>query len=75
MHRELMVSLKSIKSVVIKSKNSTQSYVKLANEVLLASNLRGDSVDRKTDMQKRILLNKHYLVRVSLVVICFKFYV
>jgi ribosomal protein S7 len=57
----VMFSLKSIKYAVIKSKNSNQSYAKLANEILLASDLKGHSVDRKTEMQKRILLNKRYL--------------
>ena len=58
----VMVSLKSIKSVVITSRNYNQSfYAKLVNEVLLASNFKGDSVDKKTEMQKRILLNKRYL--------------
>ena len=57
----IIISLKSIKSVVIKSKNSSQFYAKLVNEILLASNITGDSVDRKTEMQKKILLNKRYL--------------
>ena len=57
----MMISLKSIRSVLIKSKNSNQFYAKLVNEILLASNLTGDSVDRKTEMQKKILLNKRYL--------------
>lgn len=57
----MMVCLKLIKYVVIKSKNSNPLYVKLANEVLLASTLKGDSIDRKTEMQKQILLNKRYL--------------
>lgn len=56
-----LASLKSIKYVVIKSKNFNQFYTKLADEVLLASNLKGDSVYKKTEMQKRILLNKRYL--------------
>jgi ribosomal protein S7 len=57
----VMTSLKSIKRVVVKNKSSNQFYETLANEVLLASNLKGQSVDKKTELQKQILLNKRYL--------------
>jgi ribosomal protein S7 len=56
-----MTSLKSIKRSVVKSKNSNQFYEVLANEILLASNLKGQSVDKKTELQKQILANKRYL--------------
>jgi ribosomal protein S7 len=56
-----MTSLKSIKRSVVKSKNSNQFYEALANEILLASNLKGQSVDKKTELQKQILANKRYL--------------
>ena len=57
----VLLSLKLIKHVGIKSKKFNQCYTKLTKEFLLASNLKGDSVDKKTEMQKRILLNKRYL--------------
>lgn len=57
----VMTSLKSIKRAVVKSKNSNQFYETLAHEVLLASNLKGQSVEKKTELQKQILTNKRYL--------------
>lgn len=57
----VMISLRLIKYLGIKNKNSNQFYVTLANEVLLASNQKGHSVDKKTELQKQILLNKRYL--------------
>lgn len=57
----VMSSLKSIKYTVLKNKNSNQFYATLANEILLASNLKGHSVDKKTELHKQILLNKRYL--------------
>ena len=57
----VLISLKLVKHAGIKSKNSNQCYTKLTKEFILASNLKGNFVDKKTEMQKRILLNKRYL--------------
>lgn len=57
----MLISLKLIKRVGTKSKKYNQCYTKLTKEFLLASNLKGDSADKKTEMQKRVLLNKRYL--------------
>jgi len=57
----IMTSLKSIKRSVVKSKNSNQFYEALANEISLASNLKGQFVDKKIELQKQILTNKRYL--------------
>lgn len=57
----IMTSLKSIKQAVTKSKNSNQFYETLVNEILLASSFKGQSVDKKTELQKQILTNKRYL--------------
>jgi len=57
----IMLSLKSIKRSVIKNKNSSQFYESLVNEILIASSLKGQSVERKIELQKQILANKRYL--------------
>lgn len=57
----VLISFKSIKYVVMKKKESNPFYIRLTDEILLASNIRGGSVDKKIEMQKRILLNKRYL--------------
>jgi len=57
----VMASLKTIKHTVVKNKNSARFYEALANEVLLAASLKGQSVDKKTELQKQVLANKRYL--------------
>nr|AEP20722.1 ribosomal protein S7 [Kryptoperidinium foliaceum endosymbiont] len=57
----IMTSLKSIKHSVSKSKNAKYFYENLVNEIIMSSNLKGPSVDKKTELQKRILANKRYL--------------
>lgn len=57
----IMMSLKSIKQLAVKSNNSNRFYEVLVNEILLTSNLKGQSVDKKTELQKQILANKRYL--------------
>ena len=57
----VMTSLKSIKHVVSKNKNSKHSYENLVNEVMMSSNLKGQSVDKRIELQKQILANKRYL--------------
>lgn len=57
----VQISFKSIRDFLVSNKKSNQSYIKLVEEVLLASNLKGNSVDKKTELQNRILVNKRYL--------------
>jgi ribosomal protein S7 len=57
----IMISLKLIKRSATKNKNSNQFYESFVNEILMASSLKGQSVDKKTELQKQILANKRYL--------------
>jgi small subunit ribosomal protein S7 len=57
----IMISLKLIKRSATKNKNSLEFYESLANEILMASSLKGQSVEKKTELQKQILANKRYL--------------
>jgi small subunit ribosomal protein S7 len=57
----IMISLKLIKRSAAKNKNSNQLYESLVNEILMASSLKGQSVEKKTELQKQILANKRYL--------------
>ena len=57
----IMTSLKLIKYFATKNKSSNQFYVSLVNEIFMASNLKGQSVEKKTELQKQILANKRYL--------------
>jgi ribosomal protein S7 len=59
----IMLSLKLIKNAAFKSKGSNEFYESLANEVLMASSLKGQSINIKTDLQKQILANKRYLAK------------
>ena len=58
-----MLSLKLIKNAALKSKGSNEFYESLSNEVLMASSLKGQSINIKTDLQKQILANKRYLAK------------
>ncbi len=57
----IMNALKLFKRVVEKNKNSSQFYETFVNEVLSAASSKGQSVDRKTDLQKQVVANKRYL--------------
>lgn len=57
----IMNALKFFKRVVEKNKNSSQFYENFANEVLSSASFRGQSVDKKTDLQKQVIANKRYL--------------
>nr|QXV92935.1 ribosomal protein S7 [Nitzschia anatoliensis] len=57
----VMTSLKSIKQSVLKNKNAKYFYENLVNEVTMSSIFKGQSVDKKTELQKQILANKRYL--------------
>jgi small subunit ribosomal protein S7 len=57
----IMISLKSIKRSATKTKTPNQFYENFVNEILMASSLKGHSVEKKTELQKQILANKRYL--------------
>jgi len=57
----IMTALKFIKNTVQKNKRSTNFYKNLANEILVSSSLKSQSIDQKTKLQTQILLNKRYL--------------
>jgi ribosomal protein S7 len=57
----IMISLKLIRRSATKNKTSNQFYESFVNEMLMASSLKGQSVERKTELQKQILANKRYL--------------
>lgn len=59
----VMLSLKLIKNASVKGKGSNEFYESLANEILQASSLKGQSINTKTDLQKQILANKRYLAK------------
>lgn len=59
----VMLSLKLIKNAALKNKDSNEFYTSLANEILMASCLKGQSINIKTDLQKQILANKRYLTQ------------
>ncbi len=59
----IMLSLKLIKNAALKSKGSNEFYESLSNEILMASSLKGQSINIKTDLQKQILANKRYLAK------------
>jgi ribosomal protein S7 len=57
----IMSALKLLKRAVEKNKSSNKFYENFVDEVLMASNLKGQSVDKKTELQKQVLVNKRYL--------------
>lgn len=57
----VMTSLKFIKSTVLKNKKSTKFYESFAYEMLAATSLKSQVVDKKNELQKQVLLNKRYL--------------
>jgi ribosomal protein S7 len=57
----IMNALKLFKRAVEKNKNSNQFYENFVNEVLSAASSRGQSVDKKTELQKQVVANKRYL--------------
>lgn len=57
----IMNALKLFKRAVEKNKNSSRFYENFVNEILSAASSKGQSVDRKTDLQKQVIANKRYL--------------
>lgn len=57
----IITALKSIKNVVGKNKSSTQFYERFVDEILASASLKSQSVDKKNELQKQILINKRYL--------------
>lgn len=56
-----MSSLKFIKTSSSKLQSSTCFYKTFTKEIFLASQLKSNSVEKKTELQKQILINKRYL--------------
>lgn len=54
-------SLKFIRNAATKNKNSISFYEVFVKEVLSSSILKSQSVDKKNELQKQILINKRYL--------------
>jgi ribosomal protein S7 len=57
----VILSFKVFKTVAIKNKKSNYFYESLSEEILMASNLKGQIVDKNVDLQKQVLANKRYL--------------
>ena len=57
----ISTSLKSIKKVLRRSKQSNSFYSRLAEEIAASIELKGQVVEKKNELQKQILLNKRYL--------------
>jgi small subunit ribosomal protein S7 len=56
-----MMSLKFLKEVASKNRGSVDFYQSLAKEVLSSSFYKSQSVDKKNELQKQVLVNKRYL--------------
>lgn len=57
----VMTSLKFIKNAATKNKSSINFYEAFVKEILASSTLKSQSVDKKNELQKQILINKRYL--------------
>lgn len=57
----IVTTLKLVKKVSMQNRSSNNFYQSLMTEVLAASKLKGQSVDKKNELQKQILINKRYL--------------
>jgi ribosomal protein S7 len=55
------MSLKFLKEVASKNRGSAHFYQSLAKEVLSSSLYKSQSVDKKNELQKQVLVNKRYL--------------
>ena len=59
--KRIMTSLKFIKNAVVKNKSSNHFYERFTDEILSASTLKSQSIDKKNELQRQVLLNKRYL--------------
>nr|YP_009485523.1 ribosomal protein S7 [Nitzschia alba]AVR57587.1 ribosomal protein S7 [Nitzschia alba] len=57
----IITSLKFIKNVVAKNKSSNEFYRSFVDEILASASSKSQSVDKKNELQKQILINKRYL--------------
>lgn len=57
----IMKSLRFIKDSILQNKSTSKFYKALFNEILASSDLKSQSVTKKNELQKQILLNKRYL--------------
>ncbi len=57
------ISLKYIKKSAKKIKNSSCFYKNFTDELFLSSKLKSQSIDKKNEIQKQILIHKKYLFK------------
>jgi ribosomal protein S7 len=59
----IVLALKFIKESSNKSQSFSYFYQNLAKEILLSSELKGQSIEKKGELHQQILLNKKYLFK------------
>ena len=57
------LSIKCLKNASIKRQNVTGFAKNFSQEILDASELKGQSIEKKNELQKQILINKRYLFK------------
>lgn len=57
----ITTALKLLTKISTKNKNSNFLYKKLVSEILSSSAMKSQSIDRKNEIQRQILVNKRYL--------------
>ena len=57
----ITTALKLLTRISTKNKNSNFLYKKLVSEILSSSALKSQSIDRKNEIQRQILVNRRYL--------------
>ena len=57
----IMTSLKLIKATVRKNKGSSTFHEIIAKEIMASAFLKSQTVSKKNDLQKQVLMNKRYL--------------
>ena len=56
-----MFSLKLLNKIAFTTKTANVFYIKLAKEIMKSAKLKSESVNRKNELQKQVLLNKRYV--------------
>ena len=57
----IMMSLKLLKMSISKSKSSNKFYESLSKELIVSAFLKSQTVGKKNELQKQVLMNKRYL--------------
>ncbi len=57
----IMFSLKLLNKIAFTAKTENVFYMKLAKEIMKSAKLKSESVNRKNELQKQVLLNKRYV--------------